>query len=208
MNPSKDADQSDSCPANPNLIRAFIALPIPEAVKDEIERVQVELRNVLPQKSVRWTKRDQLHLTLKFLGNVEPSRLRELTESLREACAGFPALKLRAERIGCFPSLRFPRVVWIWVHDDTEQLRGLQQRVESAIEKFAEGKEEKAFTGHVTIARINAIKRPKAEALAKTAHALTSRHFGDWTANEVRLMRSELAQSGAVHSALAAFPLT
>jgi 2'-5' RNA ligase len=60
----------------------------------------------------------------------------------------------------------------------------------------------------VTIARINGIKRPQAEALAKLAYALTSRQFGDWTASDVKLMRSELAQSGAVHSVLAAFPLT
>src|SRR5688572_14114046 len=97
--------------AEPTTIRAFIALPIPEAVKAEIGRVQDELRRALPEHCVRWTKREQLHLTLRFLGNVETTCVLELTNAVGAACQGFPALNLRAERIGCFPDLRFPRVV-------------------------------------------------------------------------------------------------
>jgi len=188
-------------------VRAFIALPIPEAVKAEIARVQDELRRVLPEKTVRWTKRDQFHLTLRFLGNVDANRLPALTDALRGACSGFPVLKLRAERIGCFPDLRFPRVVWVWVHDDAEHLLALQRGIETAVAEFAERKEEKKFTGHVTIGRINEFKRPQAEALAKLAHSLTEHRFGEWTANDVRLMRSELSESGAVHSVLDEFAL-
>ncbi len=188
-------------------LRLFIALPIPESVKDEIERVQSELRKILLPKSVRLTRRDQFHLTLKFLGAVESNRVTELTEALRGACSGFPALKLRAERIGCFPSLRYPRVVWVWVHDDAGQLGVLQGRVEAACGRFAEEKSDKKFTGHVTLARIDGVKRPQAESLAKLAHSMTERRFGKWTATEVNLMRSELFQSGAVHTVLEAFPL-
>lgn len=191
----------------PTTLRLFIALPIPEAVKSEIECVQNELRQVLPEKSVRWTKRGQFHLTLRFLGNVEASRVLELTSVLRDACSSFPALGLRAERIGCFPGLRYPRVVWVWVHDDVQQLGLLQRMTESAVGKFAENGAEKKFTGHVTIGRINGIKRPQTEALAKLAHSMTERRFGEWTATEVKLMRSELSQSGAVHSVLSTFPL-
>jgi len=204
----KAEDRNDLGFSTPDVIRAFIALPIPEAVKDEIERVQVELRRVLPEKLVRWTKREQFHLTLKFLGDVEACRVKELTEALREACSGFPALKLRAERVDCFPQPRFPRVAWVWVHDETEQLCVLQRIIESAVGSFTAQKADKKFTGHVTIARISGVKRPQIEALASLVHALTERQFGEWTANEVRFIRSELFQSGAVHSVLAAFPLS
>ena len=208
MDDSQLAESSDSCPANPDLVRAFIALPIPESVKDQIERVQAELRRILPGKSVRWTKREQFHLTLRFLGNVPAERLPELTDALRALASGLPVLNLRAERVGCFPHLRFPRVLWVWVHDDAEQLPVLQRSIESAVEKFAESKTDKKFTGHVTIARINGIKRPEAESLAKQMHAMTERFFGEWAANEVKLMRSELLKSGAIHKVLAACPLT
>ena len=194
--------------SSPSTFRLFVALPIPETVKEEIERVQGELRDMLMEKSLRWTKRDQFHLTLKFLGNVEASRVTDVTDALRGACSGFAALKLRAERIGCFPSLRYPRVVWVWVHDDAEQLSILQRKIESAVGEFAVSRAEKNFTGHVTIGRIDGIKRPQAEVLARLAHSMTERRFGEWIANEVKLMRSELSQSGVLHSVLAAFPLS
>jgi len=208
MNDSGVAERGDAYFARPDKVRCFIALPIPETVKDQIEQVQTELRQVLPGKLVRWTKRDQFHLTLRFLGNVEADRLTELTDRLRKVTASFPVLKLRAERIGCFPHPRFPRVVWVWVHDDEEQLPVLQGTIESEVEKFAESKADKEFTGHVTLARINGIKRPEAEALSKQMHAMTERCFGEWTANELKLMRSELLRTGAIHTVLAAFPLS
>lgn len=187
--------------------RLFVALPIPDPVKDEIERLQDELRAVLPPKSVRWTKREQFHLTLRFLGQVSSPRVPALTEALRGACSEFAALKLRAERIGCFPSLRFPRVLWVWVHDEAEQLPWLQARIELAVGGFAAAAVEKDFTGHVTIARINGIRRAQAEILGKRVHESVDRRFGEWTANEVRLIQSELFPSGARHTVLGRFVL-
>lgn len=186
-------------------IRAFIALPIPDSVKVEIERVQDELRRALPNRCARWTRRAQFHLTLRFLGNVETVRVPELAEAVRAACSGFPALKLRAERIGCFPDLRFPRVVWVWVHDDGEQLAALQKAVAQAAAPFAVNQPEEKFTGHVTIARTHGIKRPQAEILARLAHGMTGRFFGEWTADEVDLMHSELLPEGARHSVVGTF---
>src|SRR4051812_30141329 len=91
-------------------LRLFVAISLPNGVKDEIEKAQKEMRDALPGNFMRWTNREQFHLTLKFLGNVASSRVAELTEILREACGQFSALRLRAERIGFFPDARFPRV--------------------------------------------------------------------------------------------------
>lgn len=207
MNDVGVAESSGAHSARSDKARAFIALPIPEAVKDQIERVQLELRRIIPERCVRWAKRDQFHLTLRFLGNVQADRLRELTDSLRAVASGFPVLKLRAERLGCFPHPRAPRILWVRVHDEAEQLPVLQQHVESAAGKFAESQADKKFIGHVTIARINGIQGPEAGALAKQMHAMTDRCFGEWAANELKLMRSELFQAGAIHKVLAAFSL-
>lgn len=191
----------------PPKIRLFLALPIPDPVKARIERVQDELRPVLPPKAVRWTKREQFHLTLRFLGNVEAPRLPDLSRAVRDACSGVGPLPLRAERIGGFPTLRFPRVLWVWVHDDAEHLVRLQRNIGAAVGDFAEREEGKAFTGHVTIARLSGLKRAQVETLAKRAHEFVNRRFGEWTAGEVRLMRSELLQSGSVHTVLERFAL-
>lgn len=206
MNHPEVPESGDSHRAKPEMVRAFIALPIPDAVKAEIERAQVQMQRGLPGKIARWTKREQFHLTLRFLGNVPGDQIMELTDSLRAMTSSFPALKLRAERVGCFPHPRFPRVLWVWVHDETHQLPLLQQNIESAAGKFAESKADKEFTGHVTIARINGLKRPEAEALARQMTEMTHRRFGEWTATEVVLMQSELHPTGAVHTTLAVLP--
>ena len=99
----------------PQSFRLFIALTIPEDIKTEIEKAQADLRRALPKECVRWTKREQFHLTLKFLGNVDAQRFEPLVDAMRGACQGFGALELRAEGIGLFPDLRLPRVVWAGV---------------------------------------------------------------------------------------------
>jgi len=180
---------------------------VPEGVKAKMEEAQAELRRVLPQCSVRWARRAQLHLTLRFLGDVAPARVEALGEAIRAACRGFGALHLRAERLGFFPDLRYPRVAWVGVCDQAEQLPRLQQTVEAATEGFTTEKKEERFTGHITLARIKGIKRPEAEALGQAALGMADRLFGQWTAYQIELMRSELLPQGARHTTIAAIAL-
>jgi 2'-5' RNA ligase len=128
--------------------------------------------------------------------------------AIRAACRGFSALPLRAERVGFFPDLRYPRVVWAGVQDQAGQLLRLQQAVDAATRDFTTEQKEERFSGHITLARIKAIKRPEAEALRQAAAGMAERLFGQWTAGEVELMRSVLSPQGARHTSLAATALT
>jgi 2'-5' RNA ligase len=188
--------------------RLFIAVTLPEEVKAQIEAAQAELRRALPGPGVRWTRREQFHLTLKFLGDVDVARVQPLEEAIRAACRGFSALPLRAERVGFFPDLRYPRVVWAGVQDQAGQLLRLQQAVDAVTRDFTTEQKEERFSGHITLARIKAIKRPEAEALRQAAAGMAERLFGQWTAGEVELMRSVLSPQGARHTSLAATALT
>lgn len=187
--------------------RLFIAVMIPQEVKAKMEAAQEELRRVLPERAVRWTRREQFHLTLKFLGNVEAARVEALGEAIHAACQGFGPLHLRAERVGFFPDLRYPRVAWVGVQDQAEQLPRLQQAIEASTQGFTSEETRERFAGHVTLARIKGIRRPEAEALSKAATGMTDRLFGQWTAYQIELMRSELSPQGARHSSLAAITL-
>ena len=187
--------------------RLFIAVAVPDDVKAKLEAAQAELRRVLPDRNVRWSRREQFHLTLRFLGDVEAARAEALTDAIRAACRGFGALHLRAERVGCFPDLRYPRVVWVGVQDQAGQLPRLQQAVQAATEGFTTEQKEERFTGHLTLARIKVIKRPEAEALGKASAGMADRLFGQWEACRVELMRSELSPQGARHSSLASITL-
>ena len=188
--------------------RLFVAISPPDAVKEEIEKVQREMRQELPGNFMRWTKREQFHLTLKFLGNVAGARVGELSDALCGVCGAFKAMRLRAERIGFFPDMRYPRVAWAWVHDEKDELPKLQQAIETSTRSFTSEGSEKEFTGHVTIARIQGIKRPQAEILSKLALGMTERFFGEWTADKIELIRSELSSSGARYTTVAEFPLS
>jgi 2'-5' RNA ligase len=193
--------------ANSERSRLFIAVTIPEEVKAKIKAAQAELQRVLPERGVRWTRREQFHLTLRFLGDVEAARVEALETAIRAACRGFGALHLSAGRVGCFPDLRYPRVVWVGVRDEAEQLPRLQQAVQAATEEFTTEPKEEQFTGHVTLARIKGIKRSEAEALGQAAAGMADRPFGQWTAYQVELMRSELSPQGAQHRSLASIAL-
>jgi hypothetical protein len=89
-------------------LRLFVAIPVPAAIRDEMVRVQHELQPLAPRGVVRWTKPEQLHLTLRFLGDVSSDRVAGLQESLRTACSGTTPLPLYAQGVGFFPTARSP----------------------------------------------------------------------------------------------------
>jgi 2'-5' RNA ligase len=199
------------------VLRLFVAILLPDAVKDEIEKAQREMRGATPGNFIRWTKREQFHLTLKFLGNVAASRVAELSEVLRGVGGQFSALRLRAERIGFFPDARFPRVAWAGVWDDRDILSRLQAAIEINVKDFATEKDDgpagrrrsqERFTGHVTVARIQGIKRAQAEILSKLALGMAGRFFGEWVADKVELIRSELSSGGSRYTTIATISLS
>ena len=193
--------------ADSERFRLFIAVAIPEGVKAKMEAAQAELRRALPERSVRWARREQFHLTLRFLGDVEAARVEALAEAIRAACRGFGALHLRAERVGFFPDLRYPRVVWVGVQDQAEQLPRLQQAVEAATAGFTTEEKEERFTGHVTLARIKGIKRPEAEALARRRRAWRTGFSANGRPTRLSSCAASCCPKGARHSTLAAIAL-
>ena len=182
--------------------RLFVAIPLPDAVRREIERAQAELRRALPEDCVRWTRPGQFHLTLVFLGNVEVNRVDELAASLRNACAGCPVLGLKAERIGFFPPAGFPRVVWASVRDAAGQLQQVQAVVSGAVQPWTQEQRKETFTGHVTLGRCR-VKRREAEVLSKLAASMADRVFGEWVARDIELVRSELSPNGSRYTVVA-----
>jgi 2'-5' RNA ligase len=187
--------------------RLFIALVIPDAVKETMEAAQTELRRLLPPTAARWTRREQFHLTLRFLGNMAASRVDELVEACHGACQSFGPLHLCARRIGFFPNAREPRVVWVGISDVDDRLPGVWNAVQSATQPFTSEPPDSGFTGHVTLARVHRLSRDQAVPLAAAAAKFEKLAFGEWTAGQLELMRSELLPEGARHSVLASFPL-
>src|ERR1035437_9496384 len=127
--------------------RLFVAISIPEPVRDEIIRVQQELQPLVPRDVVRWARFDQFHLTLRFLGDVPADGVEDLKKSAGAVCRNAQPLSLRAEGVGFFPNPRSPRVSWVGNHDRERCRDGLPRTDESPVPPFPGGPGQKEFQG-------------------------------------------------------------
>jgi 2'-5' RNA ligase len=187
--------------------RLFVAIPVPDAVRAELIRVQRELQPLAPRSAVRWVGPGQFHLTLRFLGDVSSDRVAALQKSLRAICSGARALCLHACGVGFFPKARSPRVVWVGIGDNENRLSELQKKVELIVRPFAAEPGGEYVAGHVTLGRFKRSNDLKIKELTKCVEAMKDRMFGEWTARKVEIIRSELSPAGAHYTSLAAFPL-
>ena len=184
-------------------IRTFIAIEIPERVKDRIGRLQQRLRSIDCQAS--WVKPSNIHLTLKFLGDVPRERIAHVVSSVERACTTTPPFEVEATGVGCFPSPRNPRVLWVGL--STGEAAGLV-KLHSAIEAELGGRgfarDKKPFNPHLTIARLRSPKNARQLAEQLLTEGFEAERF---TAREVIVMRSELNPSGSVYTPLATIAL-
>jgi len=183
--------------------RLFIAIAIPDGVKEQVKSMQDQLRQSLNRGAVRWTKPDQFHLTLRFLGGIEAGSVEPLIHSLRTVCQSAQSLQLRARGVGFFPNVSAPRVIWVGVRDSSERLVLLQQAVQQATLRFTSEKPEERFSGHITLGRVKHLSRQETDALARTAERFSEKSFGEWTATEIDVLRSLHSPRGAEHRVLA-----
>ena len=188
-------------------LRLFIAVRLPDEVKRRIEHAQRQLRGAVGETAVRWTPPEQLHLTLRFMGNVDAAKLEDLQARLVQSCATTGPLRLQARGIGFFPVRGLPRVVWVGIEDPEGKLPVLVSALERSTAAFSSEPAGKKFTGHITLGRVRTIGQGQARLLATEAATLGRGELGEWVAKEIDLMRSELSSTGAQHTRVATFPL-
>jgi 2'-5' RNA ligase len=134
-------------------MRTFIAIPLPKECQLMLDQLQQSLRAY--RSEVRWVAIPSIHLTLKFLGDVDPEIIPKLSELLEGASKSEHALELRLHGLGCFPNPRNPRVIWCGIIGETESLIRLQQKVENACAELRITPEDRSFRPHLTLGRVN-----------------------------------------------------
>ena len=183
-------------------MRLFIALPIPDRLKECLQVLQRDLQGA--GAAVKWVRPEGIHLTLRFLGEVAEDRVEEIQSALREIEGESFAMTVRG--VGFFPNARRPRVVWSAIEEESGCLLRLQEDVESCAERLGfEAERNKSFHPHLTLGRLKDPRR--SGRLAEIAEEHRSEEIGRFDAVELRLYRSELHSSGAHHSVLGRFPL-
>jgi 2'-5' RNA ligase len=174
-------------------LRTFIAVEVPDTLKDKIARIEEELKGA---GAANWVNPWAVHLTLKFLGYVEEEKIKEIEREMDAAAMGVKPFKIRVEGLGGFPSPASPRVVWIGVPQSPE-LRRLNQRLEERMSLLGFEKEERPFSPHLTICRV---KKPSEGTKIAGRLKGVAIEPEDFMADSMILFKSELKKDGAVHT--------
>jgi 2'-5' RNA ligase len=190
-------------PAPTRSVRCFIAVELSPEVCRLLGERQRALAVILPADSVRWVRPEGTHLTLKFLGDVALGRLAELDAAMRSAVEGQPCLEVEVGGLGCFPSARRPRVIWVGVQDASGGLGRIQRAIEDSLERIGFAREVRPFSPHLTLGRLH--EGLPALVAGKVGEALQAAEAGGicvMPVRAVKLFRSELRPGGAVYTAL------
>ncbi len=190
------------------VIRAFIAVPLPGLLLDALAALQHRLEKQVPPRSVRWVQAAGIHLTLQFLGDTPAEKLPAIQEALAAVARNAPACIFTVGGLGCFPNLRCPRVVWVGVQEPTGRLAALQDAVEEAMTRFGYAPEGRGFTPHLTLGRVQ--RRASNREVAQVGEAVANTSVGqlaEVAADRFALIRSVLKPTGAEYTTLAEFPL-
>ena len=184
-------------------IRSFIAIEVPRLFQVRLGELQKEIKQA--EADVRWVHPANIHLTLKFLGTVNNEFLEKITAILGPLIAEWKPFAVRIRGLGCFPSIRNPRVLWVGIDQGKEEVISLQGAIEGRAAEAAFAKETRPFQPHLTLGRIQSPRRR--DPLAQAVENLKEAEVGIFRASEVFLFKSELRPSGAVYTKLKTFPM-
>jgi RNA 2',3'-cyclic 3'-phosphodiesterase len=183
-------------------MRTFIAIPIPDHCKKLLDQLQQPLR--ASGADVRWTLIQNIHLTLKFLGEVDPGTIPLLVERLRGALGTQSCFSLRLRGVGGFPDLRNPRVIWCGIEGDVERLMLVYKDVDQACAQAGFSAEQRPFQPHLTLGRVRG-KRNLHRLL--DCIKIGADHESSFEAREVCVYQSTLTPHGSIYKMLAGLDL-
>jgi 2'-5' RNA ligase len=179
-------------------IRAFIAIELPPAVVSVLEDVQQNLKAL--RLKARWVRPENIHLTLKFLGDIDPGDVAKLHRAMMAAAAGSAPFSLALGGIGVFPDPKRPRVVWAGFAGSMQPLMDLQRNLEDRLAEAGFPKDKRAFKGHLTLGRFK--DRTDAGLIRQAMDRYPHLEGGPFEVARLILFRSELNPSGAVYTRL------
>ena len=184
-------------------IRSFVAIEIPEDVRQRLRELLRGLKST--GADVKWVRPEGIHLTLKFLGDVDREAVEILSLSLGPVVEKFAPFELKAQGIGGFPSFRNPRVVWAGLIETGGVLSALQRQIETTTAGLGFPSEERPFKPHLTLGRVRSSEGKSA--LTRTLEAKATLDLGAFRAERVILFRSDLRPEGAVYTRIEEFGL-
>jgi len=184
-------------------MRCFIAIELPEAVKSTLSGIEEELKK--SKADVRWVKPDNIHLTLKFFGNIEEKKTEKIIEIMENICNQYAPFTIEIKGMGTFPNIKSPRVLWVGI-EGNDTLKTLQKEIENKMESIGFEREDRAFTAHLTLGRFRSSIEKEGLLKAVKLHEKDT-FVGSINVQSLSLIRSDLHPEGARYSKIIDIPL-
>ncbi|WP_297497849.1 RNA 2',3'-cyclic phosphodiesterase [Thermococcus sp.] len=182
-------------------MRAFIAIDVSDEVRDNLLKAQERIGNKVAK--IKFVERENLHVTLKFLGEIDEALAEEVKKALGEIANRHRKHRVKVKGIGVFPNPNYVRVIWAGIEND-EGLKAIAQDVEKEMHRLG-FKKDKDFVAHVTIGRVKFVK-DKLE-LTMALKDLANKDFGEFEVNAIELKKSTLTPKGPIYETIARFEL-
>lgn len=184
------------------LIRAFIAVSMPAEIQSQLKGVIADLKRELGGVPIRWVPAENIHLTLKFLGDISSANLEMLKGILDTAATGCQVFELSVGQLGAFPSKRRPRVIWVGVQAPAD-LQSMQRVIETETARLGYRREERPFSPHLTLGRTSRnASSGDVRRLSSVVADFEVGFLGAARINTISLYRSDLRPGGAVYTRL------
>ena len=184
-------------------MRTFIAIDLPNDIKDVIAGLQERLK--VPAADVKWVAPENVHLTLKFLGEIDEAKLDKVIKIIEGSAGNTHGFQLRLSSLGAFPKINFPRVIWVGIDRGEKEAKEIAEELEEKIAKIGIPKEERSFSSHITIGRVRSAKnRDKLlKGLEAEAREFPNSEAGlEFYVSKITLFKSTLSAQGPTYEAL------
>ncbi|MDD5455241.1 MAG: RNA 2',3'-cyclic phosphodiesterase [Candidatus Ratteibacteria bacterium] len=184
-------------------MRCFIAIPLPKYTHEELAKIQSQLKET--KADVAWVKTDNIHLTLKFLGNVDETKIQLISQKLKDSLSKCVSFETDIGKLGAFPTLSNPRVIWIGIDKNEDKIKNLQKITEEILGPFGFEKETRPFHPHLTLGRVR--DKKNIQKLTEKLKSLPLPQLKPITVDKIILFQSILKPTGAEYNTLNEFQL-
>lgn len=179
-------------------MRTFVAVELSGQVKTRLAELQRQLARFDP--AIRWVRPEQIHLTLKFLGEVPDRDIHAVCQAVERAAAACPGFEIRLHGTGCFPPRGAVRVVWVGVEEPTGRLAACHQACETALARLGFEPERRPFRPHLTLGRVKL--GSAGSQLRREVLALADFDAGSQPVEQLAVFESQLQRAGPIYRAL------
>lgn len=182
-------------------MRVFIAIELPEEIKGFLSRIQLKLKSA--QADVSWVKPHNIHLTLKFLGEIDEKTLNNVIAIIEDTAKDKSVFHIRLSCLGAFPRMSSPRVIWVGIDKGDEQVKTIAKELEEKLSNLGFSPEDRTFSSHFTLGRTKTAKNREilANGLAKLQNKFNEESL-EFLANKITLFKSTLTPGGPIYEAL------